>query len=294
MLTFTRVSYRFDDVLARRTQVVRRHSSWTTVRRAGLIPKILHQIYNMSARERGLRPDYAAYRQSWLDRHPHWEHRYWDHESVRALIAAKYPGFLPTYDAYPFFIQRCDAARYCILHHEGGLYVDMDIENLKSVDDLFEDNELSLFRLARGYSNAAMASAPGHPLWQHVLHELPRRAARPRQGFLRLRQPRTYYISSSTGPIFLTNCIESGRFDRLPDTRIHPGYVFEPLAPAEIDGKIERTGDTSRSYAIHHMSLHWLSPAERAAQACFAPIARAFWAHRRYMARHARRPASRS
>ena len=91
-----------------------------------MIPKILHQVYNMSGREPELRPDYAAYRQSWIRHHPDWEYRYWDHQSARALIASKYQFFLSTYDSYPYFIQRCDAVRYFILHHSGGLYVDMD------------------------------------------------------------------------------------------------------------------------------------------------------------------------
>ncbi len=257
-----------------------------------MIPKVLHQIYNMSGRERGLRADYAAYQQSWLKNHPHWTYRYWDHESARALIAAEYRWFLPTYDSYPFFIQRCDAVRYFILHHEGGLYVDMDMENLKPVDDLVQDNELSLFKLVRGYSNAAMASAPAHPLWERVFEELPRRAERPRRGPLRLPQRRGYYVCGSTGPMLLSDCIAAGGFDRLPDTRVHPGYVFEPLAPMEIDGQLVCPRDTSRSYAIHHMSTHWLSPAETVAQACFAPVAKAFWAYRTYAGRHARASAS--
>src|SRR5207249_1564160 len=131
----------------------------------------------------------------------------------------------------------CDAVRYFILHHAGGLYVDMDIENLKPVGDLFADSELSLFKLV-GYSNAAIASAPAHPLWERVFEELPRSAERPREGILRLRQARAIYITNSTGPRFLTRCIEATGFDRLASTRVHPGYVFEPLAPMEIDGKI--------------------------------------------------------
>ena len=30
--------------------------------------------------------------------------------------------FLATYDAYPSYIQRCDAARYFIIYTHGGLY----------------------------------------------------------------------------------------------------------------------------------------------------------------------------
>ena len=45
----------------------------------------------------------------------------WTDESQRAFIAREYPWFLSTFDNYPSYIQRCDAARYFIVHHHGGV-----------------------------------------------------------------------------------------------------------------------------------------------------------------------------
>ena len=250
------------------------------------IPKIIHQIYNMSGKDAEIRQDYCAYRDTWLKNHTHWEYRYWDHLSARKLIEEDYAWFLPVYDQYPHFIQRCDAVRYFILHRFGGLYVDMDIENLKPVDELFVNCDLALFKAVKGYANSAMASARGHPLWEAVFKELPLRVENKPQGVTgKPERSDSFHICYSTGPILLSDCVEAGGFDQFEATRVHPTYIFEPLSPMEVDGEIIQTNDTSRSYAIHHMSMHWLSPRAKILQALYSPIIKLYWAWKRFCRR---------
>lgn len=240
----------------------------------------------MTGKEVSIRQDYCLYRDTWLENHSDWEYRYWDHLSARKLIEDHYAWFLPIYDQYPHFIQRCDAVRYFILHHFGGLYVDMDIENLKPVDELLEGCDLALFKAVKGYANSAMASAPNHPLWDIVFKELPLRIVnKPHAVTGKFERSDSYYICYSTGPILLSDCVEAGAFDVLETTRVHPTYIFEPLSPMEVDGEIIQTNDTSRSYAIHHMSMHWLSPKAKILQALYSPIIQSYWAWKRFRRR---------
>lgn len=51
----------------------------------------------------------------------------WNKTSVLTLLQNHYPWFLDTFLLYPYEVQRVDAARYFILHHYGGLYMDMDL-----------------------------------------------------------------------------------------------------------------------------------------------------------------------
>ena len=51
----------------------------------------------------------------------------WTDSSSRAFIAQHYPSFLPTFDSYPYGIQRADAIRYFVLHRFGGIYMDLDV-----------------------------------------------------------------------------------------------------------------------------------------------------------------------
>lgn len=125
--------------------------------RPQLIPKIIHQTYiNDSIPEHWKGPQ-----QSCIDMHPDYEYKVHNvavrgreqhANSVPALDRQKvtrvyccrvrlirlkfrmcasadlrrYPWFLETFDGYPYPIQRADAIRYFVLHHFGGIYIDLD------------------------------------------------------------------------------------------------------------------------------------------------------------------------
>ena len=46
----------------------------------------------------------------------------------RRLIEVHYPWFIEQYDGYSQEIMRINAARYFILYHHGGIYLDIDME----------------------------------------------------------------------------------------------------------------------------------------------------------------------
>lgn len=50
------------------------------------------------------------------------------------LAQEHYPWFLPTYRSYAYAIQRVDVVRYFLLHHYGGLYLDLDVGCKKRLD----------------------------------------------------------------------------------------------------------------------------------------------------------------
>lgn len=50
----------------------------------------------------------------------------WTDKKAREFIANEYPWFLETFDGYPYPIQRADTIRYFVLHHFGGIYIDLD------------------------------------------------------------------------------------------------------------------------------------------------------------------------
>ncbi|HIF07849.1 MAG TPA: hypothetical protein EYQ64_13135, partial [Gemmatimonadetes bacterium] len=70
--------------------------------------------------------------------------------------------------------QRVDAARYVILREFGGLYADLDVWCLRSVEPLL-DSEVVLPRTTPfGVSNQFMLAVPGHALLEHAVASLPR------------------------------------------------------------------------------------------------------------------------
>lgn len=222
------------------------------------IPRILHQLW--FGGEAQIPPGYKAFHEGWRRLHPSWTFRLWDEAGVRALVAEHYPEYLDLYDGYPHRIQRIDACRYFLLHQQGGVYADLDVECLKPIDDLLEGID---FFISKPWicTNAVMGSVPGHPVWRRTFAELLARRERPRFRFPAFHTlSRDYYIGYSTGPLMITAVCDAADVEHDPRARCYPGYVFEPGVPGrDADGRWTQDWDTTRSHTIHHMDMHWLS-----------------------------------
>ncbi|MHC5717413.1 MAG: glycosyltransferase family 32 protein [Nostoc sp.] len=238
------------------------------------IPKIIHQIFFLG--EAAIPEKYRRYHQTVLHHHPDWEHQFWDEARARKFMADNYSWFLPIFDAYPHKIQRFDAIRYFILHHYGGFYIDMDIECLKPLDDLLADFELVLSKLVC-FSNAIMGSVPGHPLWLKVFEELQKRKDNSAQNTM------PYYVGYSTGPIMLNHSVVVSKFHESPTVRICPGYIFEPGAPMELNGKIFKSQPSSETYTIHHMITSWLPVKHQIIRVLFGILLEPYWFFRSFL-----------
>lgn len=91
------------------------------------IPKIIHQVWL------GPAPfPFEAARQSILKHHPGWQYKLWTDADVEAfgLVNKK------LFDAARNYGERSDIFRYEILHRYGGVYLDADIECIKSLEEL--------------------------------------------------------------------------------------------------------------------------------------------------------------
>lgn len=95
------------------------------------IPKIIHQTYKTLDSIPG---KWLAPQQLVRSHNPEFDYLFWTDESLRIFIQTNYPSFLPTYDSYPYTIQRIDAARYFLLYHYGGFYIDLDIGEHTQLD----------------------------------------------------------------------------------------------------------------------------------------------------------------
>ena len=64
------------------------------------------------------------------------------------------------------------------LHHYGGVYVDLDFESIRPMDQYLEGKQLILGRMGNDIDwehsipNALLASVPGHPFWINVLGQI--------------------------------------------------------------------------------------------------------------------------
>lgn len=145
----------------------------------------------------------------------------WDGCMIRKLICQHFPQLLPTYDNYPIFVQKVDLGRYVILYLFGGLYLDIDTKPIQeNINTLWQRLEsVSFGQIALPGPNvpytgipsmdAKMCNwfiytpAPGQTFLKKCLDNIHRHRHRS------LLQLRSYYVSASTGAIFLTKYMDS-------------------------------------------------------------------------------------
>lgn len=220
-----------------------------------MIPRIIHQSWKTNH----VPGPWLALQKTWRSLHPDYDYHFWTDTDNREFVACHYPEHLELYDGYALGIQRAELARYLVLRHHGGLYVDLDFEALKPLDDLLSGASL-LFGLepashaarepvrARGFSrivcNALMASAPGHPFWDHFVALLNETG-------------RETNVLDATGPFLLTRACDS--YPTPQDIVFAPAQLFYPLDVEEMRklSAEEIRAKAEGAYALHHWAGSW-------------------------------------
>ncbi|GAA5883951.1 hypothetical protein JCM3774_001479 [Rhodotorula dairenensis] len=156
------------------------------------IPKLIHATWKTDI----LPERWEKVRQGCIDLHPDYEFKLWSDAASRAFIAEHYPWFLPTFDGYTYPIQRADVIRYFVLHHYGGVYMDLDIGCRRNLDPLLYFRVILPQTIPVGVSNDLMFAEKGHPFMDLVIHNL-------------ITFDHTYgtnypTVMFSTGPMFLS------------------------------------------------------------------------------------------
>jgi hypothetical protein len=226
------------------------------------IPKLLHQSW----RDGGFPKTLFNWRwqQGLLDLNPEWRLMKWTDETSRALIAEHYSWFLPTYDAYPSYIQRCDASRYFIVYHHGGVYADLDIECSKPFAPVLGAHRAVFSykqgrNLSRGLVNALFATERHHPLWEHVFALLSNRSA------LGAAASTHVDVIFSTGPGLLREAIMMLQSRReLHDLGIEllDASVWHPVMPEQKRGRdpsASAAAAIANSHCYHHFVSSWMA-----------------------------------
>ncbi len=232
------------------------------------IPKIIHQTWQ----NHNLPQDMAAWQRTWLKHHPDWTYYLWTDEDKRRFLNDHYSWFLPVYDGYPEEIMRVDAVRYFLLHHYGGVYVDLDFECFRPLEPLLSGKTLFFglepeeharlqstdrHRVSWIVCNAFMASVPGHPFWEHSFKQL-------------IAYHKAPGVLDATGPFFLTRTCRT--YANQSEIHLEPPETLYPIhnrqkwdnLPAEERERIRGT-----AYGVHHWSGVWWRPivAQQANQA---------------------------
>jgi mannosyltransferase OCH1-like enzyme len=186
------------------------------------IPRVFHQIW--------VGPDpfpgeYVRYQQTWLERHPGWELRFWTEENLPEPLRRPEAAERLRVPA-----ERANILRLELLWRFGGVYVDTDFECFRSIEPLIEDAEVFISLAKAGkVNNALMGSIAGHPLLDEALERV-----RPREFF--------GHDKGATGTRFLDELL----LGRPGVTFIEPELVYPQTEEAR-----------RQAYAVHDMARSW-------------------------------------
>lgn len=178
----------------------------------------------------------------------------WTDASSRSFIAEHYPWFLSVFDSYPYAIQRADAIRYFVLHHYGGIYMDLDIGCTRRLDPLLRFEVILPVTRPVGVSNDLIFAAKGHPFMDQVIHNLVTFNHR----YL------THYptVMFSTGPMFVSasyGLYVDAHGPATPSTSLTPSAGFEGVRvlPKSLYGKNALPADVPDAFFKHFYGSSW-------------------------------------
>lgn len=212
-----------------------------------MIPKLIHQIYwDFSGHNKPPPVEWHKFSRTWKRRFPDWKYMLWNKTKCDHLVRKYYPWFLSKYNSYKFPIQKVDVIRLLILHHRGGLYVDMDYECCRNFEKYLIDHPspiyivgspLSVWPWGEKIQNSLMVSEKDRPFWMEAIKAT-------------YKVPKNSSVVHSTGPKFLQKIYNPNKHNVF----ILPKEKFNP----SVNICRTHTCKTSQCFAIHHHQASWL------------------------------------
>jgi hypothetical protein len=206
------------------------------------IPRVLHQTWKSET----IPSKWKKISEACRSMMPDYEYMLWTDASSREFIAEYYPWFLDTFDNYEYVIQRADVIRYFVLHHYGGIYLDLDIGCLRPLDPLLVYPVILPKTIPVGVSNDLIFAEKEHPFLAQTIHNL---VTFDHDWFLNYPT-----VMFSTGPMFLSAqyTIYTSSHPITPD---EPGDVR--ILPKSLYGKNAKPGEAPHSFLSHFYGSSW-------------------------------------
>lgn len=200
-----------------------------------MIPRIFHRVW---VGGNPVPEEFLSYGESWQRHHPGWDLRQWTDDNLPDLLRPE--GADPNRDP----TERSDLLRYELVRRFGGVYLDMDFECLKPIDELIAGVDFFVGYIVTEHrdgkvrsqrvGSAIIGAVPEHPILERAIRE-----AQP--------MPDLGYDKEATGPLFLERLLQD-----FPEATKFPLEYLYPQTE-------EQNKD---AYAIHHEARAWRSHAE--------------------------------
>lgn len=147
-----------------------------------------------------------------------------------------------------------DYVRLYVLYQYGGIYMDTDVEVVKSLDSFLCNQAFSGFELPQWIPTGIMASEKSFPLFKEFLdYYTNRKFVLPDGTF-----DTTTNVEIMTGIVSKYGFVPNGKFQIVQGFALYPKDYFCPLDDAT--GKLEKTKNTA---TIHWFAKSWIDSKSR-------------------------------
>ena len=211
------------------------------------IPKIIHYIWFGG---KSIPDKFKVYMESWSRFCPDYEIKEWNesnydveaHPFMRETMRQGRPGFTADY------------ARFDIIYRYGGIYLDVDVELLRNLDELLYNRGFCSFHFHDSVNlGHGFGAAKGHSIIKKL-----------RDSYDNISfDERDEYGIPIVSPIYqtetLVKCglILNGQFQTIENMAIYPAVYFDAISR-----RTDRSFITENTFAIHHYAGSWLTEAE--------------------------------
>lgn len=208
-----------------------------------MIPKIIHYCWF----GRGEKPELAKKCiASWRRYCPDFEIREWNEDNCDYLAM---PFMAEAYAAKKYaFVS--DVMRLIVLEQHGGVYFDTDVEVVRDISALLDDEGFIGFENEQYVNSGQVVAAEAHhPVIQAMIEEY-----------------KTLYFTNADGSLNTVGCprlntdvmerfglVRNGQEQLVVGIHVYPADYFNPLD--SVTGKLTKTENT---YSIHWYSMSWL------------------------------------
>lgn len=226
------------------------------------IPKIIHQIWEGKTSQ--LPKELAKMAETWKTLNPEWEYRLWGKEQMINFVFQYFPDLMEIYNEFPENVQRWDTVRCLILYIQGGVYVDVDTECLKPIDQLLENKSCCFgeeppehaeyFNVDYLIGTAFIAAIPNHPFLKMVIDEI--------KNYKLVDKNLFHYVMETTGPLMIDRVYR--KYNQKEEINLIDYKLVTPITSNEMLQIMQgnMTSDInkklSNAYAVHYFFNLWV------------------------------------
>ena len=216
-----------------------------------MIPKKIHYCWFSG---KPIPKEFQKYIETWKKHCPDYEIIRWDesnydiskNEYMKAAYREKRWGFVPDY------------ARFDIIYREGGIYLDTDVELVKSFDELLDNPCFLGFETERDINaGLGFGAEQGNEVIRQLRDMYDKISFYRKDGSLNLT-PSPKYISEKLESLGIQR---KNQYQELENVTVYPRDYFGAK-----DYYTEKINRTENTYSIHHFSCTWMSREEKRAE----------------------------